>query len=126
MANELARKLRKQMTDTERILWSELRGRRLGAHRFRRQHPLGPYVVDFVCLEKRFIVEIDGGHHSEPGQIERDRRRTRWLEDAGYVVLRATNTEVFENADGVCETILSMLAVRPSFARSRRVDRDGG
>lgn len=122
MANELARKLRREMTDTERILWSELRGRRLGAHRFRRQHPIGPYVVDFVCLDKRFIVEIDGGHHSEPDQIAHDGRRTRWLEAAGYVVWRATNTEVFENTDGVAETILRELELRPSFARTRRTE----
>lgn len=111
------------MTDTERILWSELRGRRLGAHRFRRQHPIGPWIVDFVCLDRRFIVEIDGGHHSEPAEVERDRRRTRWLEEAGYVVLRATNTEVFENLDGVAETILAQVSRRPSFARTRRADR---
>ncbi len=122
MANELARKLRREMTDTERILWSELRGRRLGEHRFRRQHPIGPYIVDFVCLDKRFVVEIDGGHHSEAQQIEHDTRRTRWLEGAGYIVFRATNTEVFENLDGVAETILAELYLRPSFARSRRAD----
>ena len=122
MANELARKLRREMTDTERILWSELRGRRLGHHRFRRQHPIGPYVVDFVCLEKRFIIEIDGGHHSEPEQLQRDTRRTRWLEGAGYIVFRATNTDVFENIDGVANTILGELDRRPSFGRSRRVD----
>lgn len=120
MANERARKLRREMTDTERILWSELRGRRLGAHRFRRQHPIGPYVVDFVCLDKRFIVEIDGGHHSEPEQMARDLRRTRRLKDAGYVVFRAANTEVFENLDGVAETILAEINLRPSFARTRR------
>ena len=123
MANERARKLRKEMTDTERIVWSELRGRRLGQHRFRRQHPIGPFVVDFVCLDKRFIVEIDGGHHSEPEQVKRDEHRTRWLEEAGYIVLRATNTDVFENIDGVAETILREVELRPSFARTRRSDR---
>ncbi len=124
MANELARKLRREMTDTERILWSELRDRRLGTHRFRRQHPIGPYVVDFVCLDKRFVIEIDGGHHSEPAQTAHDGRRTRWLEGAGYVVLRVSNTDVFENLDGVCGTILGELSLRPSFARSRRADHD--
>jgi very-short-patch-repair endonuclease len=82
------------MTDAERTLWSELRGRRLGTYRFRRQHPIGRYVVDFVCLDKRFIVEIDGGHHSAPDQMAYDARRTRWLEDAGYTMWRATTTDV--------------------------------
>lgn len=62
---------------------SELRGLRLGAHRFRRQHPIGPWIVDFVGLDQRFIVEFDGSHHSEPDQIAHDARRTRWLEEAG-------------------------------------------
>ena len=91
-----------------------------GTHRFRRQHPIGPFIIDFVCLEKRFIVEIDGAHHSEPDQIERDSRRTRWLEAAGYIVFRAANTDVFENVDGVAESILGELSLRPSFARTRR------
>jgi very-short-patch-repair endonuclease len=124
MANELARKLRREMTDTERILWSTLRSRRLGGFSFRRQHPIGPYVVDFVCLEKRFIVEIDGAHHSEPAQKAHDRRRTRWLEEAGYVVFRAANTDVFENLDGLAETILREIEGRPSFARTRRAERN--
>jgi very-short-patch-repair endonuclease len=124
MANELARKLRREMTDTERILWSALRGRRLGGFRFRRQHPIGPYVVDVVCLEKRFIVEIDGAHHNEPAQMAHDRRRTRWLEDVGYIVFRATNTEVFDNLDGMAETIFLKIEGRPSFARTRRAERD--
>jgi very-short-patch-repair endonuclease len=124
MANELARKLRREMTDTERILWSTLRSRRLGGFRFRRQHPIGPYVVDFVCLEKRFIVEIDGAHHGEAAQMAHNRRRTRWLEVAGYVVFRAANTEVFENRDGVAETNFREIERRPSFARTRRGERD--
>ena len=123
MANERARKLRNEMTDSERLLWSELRGRRLGEHRFRRQHPIGPYILDFVCLDKRFVVEIDGGHHSEPEQTAHDARRTRWLEDAGYTVLRVSNTDVFENLDGVCGTILGELSLRPSFGRTRRNER---
>jgi hypothetical protein len=68
MANERARQLRNDMTDSERKLWRELSKRQLARHRFRRQHPLGPYVVDFVCLHKRFIVEVDGGQHSQPEQ----------------------------------------------------------
>jgi very-short-patch-repair endonuclease len=117
MANERARTLRKSMSESEWKLWRELRKRQVGGHRFRRQHPIGPYVVDFVCLEQRFIVEVDGGHHSETAQVEYDGRRTEWLEREGYRVFRVWNTEVFDNLDGVVETIwteLNGLRSRPS------------
>ena len=120
MANERARQLRKDITDSERKLWRKSSKRQLARHRFRRQHPLGPYVVDFVCLHKRFVVEVDGGQHSQPEQQAHDARRTAWLEAQGYRVLRVWNTEVFDNLDGVIETILHELAGRPTVARSRR------
>lgn len=91
-----------------------MRKRQVGGHRFRRQHPLGPYIVDFVCLDKRFVVEIDGGHHDEPQQMAHDERRTRWLESEGFAVFRVWNTEVFDNLDGVVDTILAELAQRES------------
>jgi very-short-patch-repair endonuclease len=123
MANERARQLRNEMTDSERKLWRELSKRQLGGNRFRRQHPLGSYIIDFVCLSRRFIVEVDGGQHAEPAQQEYDARRTEWLEAQGYRVLRVSNTEVFDNLDGVAETIYQELIRRPSVARSRRQPR---
>jgi len=123
MANQRARQLRNDMTDSERKLWRELSKRQLGGNRFRRQHPLGLYIVDFVCLSRRFIVEVNGGQHAEPAQQAHDARRTEWLETQGYRVLRVSNTEVFDNLDGVAETIYQELIRRPLVARSRRQPR---
>ena len=98
-----AKTLRREGTDAERILWKRLRGRHLANHKFRRQHPIGPYIVDFVCLEQRLVVEIDGSQHAvEQG---RDAKRTAWLEAEGYRVLRFWNNEVLENLSGVFVTI---------------------
>ena len=71
MPNERARNLRKSMSDGERKLWQALRARQVDGVRFRRQHPIGPYIVDFVCLERRLVVEVDGGHHTEDDQSDR-------------------------------------------------------
>jgi len=103
---EKARDLRKGTTPAERRLWSLLRGRSLNGHKFRRQHPLGWFIVDFVCLERRLIVEVDGGQHAENPN---DERRTAWLEAQGWRVVRFWNNEAIENLDGVAETILRHL-----------------
>jgi very-short-patch-repair endonuclease len=84
--SRIARHLRANMTDAERRLWARLRLKRLGGHRFRRQVPIGPYIADFACLAARLIVEVDGIHHSVEDPHET--RRTMWLEDRGYRVLR--------------------------------------
>jgi len=99
-----ARTLRKKMTDAERTLWYILRRRYLQNNRFRKQVPLGPYIVDFLCYQKRLIVEVDGGQHAD--QIEYDNQRTIWLEKQGYCVLRFWNNEVLTNLEGVAEIIL--------------------
>lgn len=99
-----ARKLRKTMTDAERKLWHILRRRYLENCRFRKQVPLGPYIVDFLCHETRLIIEIDGGQHAD--QTEYDNQRTQWLEKQGYRVLRFWNNEVLTNLHGVAEVIL--------------------
>ncbi len=109
MTNRNARHLRKNLTDAERLLWSRLRNRQLENHRFRRQHPIGPYIVDFVCLDKALIIELDGGQHGEDGQIAYDQERTVWLETEGYKVIRFWNYEVFELLDDVLSTIYAHL-----------------
>ncbi len=76
------RELRKNPTEAERSLWKELRFRQIGGYKFRRQQPLGDYIVDFVCFEKRLVVEVDGGQHSE--QIEHDFKRDEWLKAQGF------------------------------------------
>jgi len=110
MAGEIARRLRREMTDAELKLWDELRKRQAGGYRFRRQHPIGRFIVDFVCLSHRLVIEVDGATHGSDEEIERDRIRTAWLESEGYRVLRVENTDVYENVDGVIETILHVLS----------------
>jgi len=107
MRQSSARKLRKHPTDAERLLWRHLRLRQLGGYKFRRQQPLGPYIVDFVCLEQRLCVEVDGGQHAE--QAEDDARRTAWLEAKGFRVLRFWNTEVLQETVAVEEMIRAAL-----------------
>jgi very-short-patch-repair endonuclease len=114
MANERARALRKSMSDAERKLWRGLRARRIDGARFRRQHPIGRYIVDFVCLEQRLVVEVDGGQHTEDEHIAADARRDRWLESEGYRVMRVSTTDVYNNVDGVLDTIWATLQERAS------------
>src|SRR5687767_13900919 len=103
MPSESARRLRANMTDAERKLWSLLRRKQLQGYRFRRQVPLGRYAADFACMSAHLVVELDGGQHAE--RSEQDERRTAWMESVGYRVLRFWNGEVFTNAEGVLETI---------------------
>lgn len=95
-----AKDLRTGSTDTERVLWAYIRAKRLEGFKFRRQHPIGKYIVDFVCLEKMLVVELDGGQHSEPGKEEYDRERDNWLKKEGYFILRFWDNEVLMNAEG--------------------------
>ncbi|MBZ5588188.1 MAG: endonuclease domain-containing protein [Acidobacteriia bacterium] len=113
-----ARYLRKHMTEAERILWGMLRRKATGC-RFRRQHPLGPYILDFVCFSPRLVVEVDGGQHAESG---RDVIRDSFLAEQGYRVLRFWNNEVLSNIGGVLVVIMKALAApspQPSPACGR-------
>jgi len=111
-----ARQLRNNTTDAERRLWARLRRRQIAGCRFRRQVPLGAFIVDFACLAARLVVEVDGGRHAE--HARRDADRTRWLEDNGFRVLRFWNNEVLANSDGVIAEIARVLRAR-SPARPR-------
>ena len=104
--NALQRKLRNSMTDAEVCLWRRLRGRQIAGCKFRRQHPFMDYVLDFVCLEKRLVVEVDGGQHFE---CEQDRLRDKYLQAAGFRVLRFWNNQVLQEIDGVVEAIWAVL-----------------
>jgi len=95
-----AKKLRISSTDTEKYLWKYLRGRQIEGIKFRRQHPIGRYIVDFINLERKIIIELDGGQHLEN---KNDKLRDRWLEEQGYEVLRFWDNEVFNNIEGVLE-----------------------
>jgi very-short-patch-repair endonuclease len=104
-----ARSLRASQTSAEAKLWQALRNRRLARWKFRRQHPIDRYIVDFVTLDGRLIVEVDGVTHSTPSEIKRDKARTEVLEACGFLVVRVTNTDVYENLEGVLEMIETSL-----------------
>lgn len=97
------------MTDAERRLWSVLRDRRLDGYKFRRQYPLGPFILDFACIEHRLAIEADGGQHADSTD---DQRRTAWLERRGWQVLRFWNNDILVNTDGVRDVILWALKAR--------------
>jgi very-short-patch-repair endonuclease len=87
-------------------MWSVLRDRRLLRYKFRRQHPIGPYVVDFACTRRQIVIELDGGQHADSAA---DVGRTAWLQSQGWRVIRFWNNDVLSNASGVTETILRAL-----------------
>ncbi|MDR2195367.1 MAG: succinate dehydrogenase assembly factor 2 [Gallionellaceae bacterium] len=101
-----AKHLRQTMTDAERLLWCYLRRRHLGV-KFKRQQPMGKYVVDFVCFESRIIVEVDGGQHLESVS---DERRDAWLRNQGFAVLRFWNNEVLQQTEAVLDKIYTVCA----------------
>ncbi len=106
---DLARTLRKNSTPQERILWKILRNSNINNLKFKRQHPIGPYIVVFICKEKMLIIELDGGQHNEPDNIDKDAERTKYLETRGFRVLRFWNCDIDKNIAGVYETILKSL-----------------
>lgn len=101
-----ARRLRTNMTDAEKKLWYRLRNKQFYGFRFRRQHPIGPYIVDFVCLKTKLIIELDGGQHAGNAK---DGTRTSYLQSQGFTVLRLWNNEVMENLEGVLEMLAKHL-----------------
>src|SRR4051812_44957072 len=100
-----AKRMRSQPTEAEAALWRRLRAGRLLGFKFKRQQPLGSYVVDFVCFEQKLVIEVDGGQHDDAG----DAPRTHWLESQGFHVLRFWNDEVFERENDVLESITVAL-----------------
>lgn len=104
-----ARSLRRNATTPERLLWQQLKNRGLSGFKFVRQWPIGPYITDFACREVKLVVEIDGATHSTDEEIASDRRRTRFLEEQGWRVVRFTNEAVYESVEGVLELILIEL-----------------
>jgi very-short-patch-repair endonuclease len=100
-----ARALRRSLSLPEVILWQALRGRRLGDARFRRQHPVGPYILDFYCDAVRLAVEVDGSGHEHPDQARHDARRTEWLNLRGIAVHRIPARDVLGNLEGVLASL---------------------
>lgn len=103
----IVRKLRKKSTDTENYLWRFLRGRQSGGFKFRRQEPIGRYIVDFINYERKLVIELDGGQHII--NKEKDKIRDRWLKSQGYEVLRFWDNEVLKNKEVVLEIIREKL-----------------
>lgn len=106
---------RRQMTKSERLLWSILRGRQVCGLKFRRQHPIAPYQVDFACVAERLVVEVDGGYHD--GTVEADLRRQQYLQRAGWQVIRFTDREVEQDSEAVARAIASQLGREYRFQR---------
>ena len=119
-----ARNLRRQQTDVETKLWMRLRDRQLCGAKFRRQHPIGPYVVDFCCPDRGLIVELDGGQHAE--QTAADQIRTRFLEADDYRVVRFWNHQVLEQMDAILEELVRLVSdPHPSLSLKRARVKEG-
>jgi very-short-patch-repair endonuclease len=115
---ERARRLRKDSTDAEKRLWSLLRAHRYGGYKFKRQQPIGPYIVDFACFDARLVIEIDGGQHADAARS--DSIRDAWLAREGFRILRFWNNEVLGNIEGVMQQItLSLQAPSPQPSPTR-------
>jgi very-short-patch-repair endonuclease len=108
-----ARQLRTTQTDAETKLWGRLRSRQLCNAKFRRQHPIGPFIADCCCVEAGVVVELDGSQHAD--ELDRDKRRTEFMERSGYRVVRFWDNEVLENIDAVLEQIIRALTEPSPF-----------
>jgi len=107
-----ARHLRHRQTSPEGLLWHALRNRKLARWKFRRQHPIDRFIADFVCLDAKLVIEVDGATHSTDHEVRFDQERTHHLENCGYQVIRFVNADIYDNLDGVVETILAELEQR--------------
>ena len=108
LLRDFAKKNRNNPTEAETLLWNYLKNNGLG-FTFKRQHIIGDYITDFVCMDSKLIVELDGEYHQLPQQKTSDVERTKWLENKGYKIIRFTNEELFGNIDGVLEKIKEKL-----------------
>jgi len=104
-----AKSHRRKLTAAENILWQEIRRKQVGGYHFRRQVPIGPYIADFACVKEKLVIEVDGVGHAEPHEITRDEKRTTYLNDLGWRVIRFQNIDVFDHIDAVVEQILHHL-----------------
>jgi very-short-patch-repair endonuclease len=104
-----SRALRSRPISAEAKLWGELRNRQLGGHKFVRQMPIGPHFADFVCRERKVIVEVDGGTHSTEAEVVWDARRTADLEQLGFLVFRISNDDIYNNLDHTLDALLAFI-----------------
>ena len=113
---ERSRELRARQTKAESLIWTVVRAKRLSGLKFRRQHPIGPFFADFACIEKRLIVELDGGYHDY--QYENDVERQAFIEERGWKVIRFTNEDVLIDVEAVAISIAKQIGVEPIFRPS--------
>ena len=109
-----AKALRSNQTEAEQRLWYHLRAHRFVGLKFKRQKPIGRYIVDFVCLQHRLIIELDGGQHAE--QVAYDQQRDAWLRSQGYTILRFWNNEVMQQLEDVLEQIRNTISLSPGLS----------
>jgi very-short-patch-repair endonuclease len=119
---KFAKSMRRIPTEAEALLWKHLRGGRLIEYKFKRQQPIGTFIVDFVCFARRLVIEVDGGQH----RVETDETRTQWLQAQGFVILRFWNNEVLANSEDVMESIIRALRESPSPQPLSRQGRGAG
>lgn len=112
MIFNLSRKLRKDQTPWEGKLWQVLRNRNIEGLKFRRQFKIGKYIVDFCCIERKLVIELDGGHHNEQKNILKDKVRQKYIESKGYKVLRIWNNEIDDNLEGVIDQVLDICNLK--------------
>jgi very-short-patch-repair endonuclease len=112
LKHDFARRLRRDQTHVERKLWFALRDRRLHGFKFRRQQPVGSYIVDFICFEAKLIIELDGGQHGFDENLATDAARTAYLQSEGFRVMRYWNAELVKNFDGAMEGICRELGLQ--------------
>lgn len=117
LLKDYANKMRHQPTQAEEVLWNALKGKQLDGYKFRRQHIIGSYITDFICLKNNLIIEVDGLIHQLPENKASDEERTKWLEEQGYKVIRFTNTEVINQLAVVLKKILEALTIAPLGAQ---------
>ena len=108
LLKDFAKENRREMTESEQVLWEALRKLNCGYH-FRRQHPIGDYIADFICLKRKLVIEVDGGYHNEPIQQQNDQMRTEFMERKGYTVIRFKNEEISNNLQEVIMRIKEQL-----------------
>lgn len=114
---DITRRLRSNMTGPEAPLWSRLRARQLQGLKFRRQHGIGPYIVDFYCPEQSLVIEVDGDSHADADQVVKDRQREQYLQSLGLRIIRYINDDIVKNLDGVLEDLAERLSSRSTSPR---------
>jgi very-short-patch-repair endonuclease len=119
--NNIGKALRKRPTDVEKLLWKHLRAKQIEGFKFRRQQPIDNYIVDFICLENRVVIEVDGGQHAV--EKEKDRERDNYLQRHGFKVLRFWNNDVLQNIKGVLEVIREKCLSHPPVQHSNIVNK---